>query len=83
MKFGGVDFSLPQTEYEAHRNAETCIHSLRETLDTRQRKLLLQIIDHKDSLCEQYGEDMFAQGFRTCARLMLACFTPCLGEAER
>ena len=82
MKFGGVDFSLSETQYEAHRSAETCIHSLRETLDARQRKLLLQIIDHKDSLCEQYGEDMFAQGFRTCAWLMLACFGSRPGETK-
>ena len=82
MNFGGIDFPLPQTEYKENTYAQTCIQSLRETLDDNQRRLLLQVIDSKDLICEQYGEDMFAHGFRTCARLMLSCFGCFPGKAD-
>lgn len=52
---------------------ESTVNALRQTLDQKQKRLLLQIIDEKDLLSEITAQSHYESGFRAATKLMIEC----------
>lgn len=62
------DNSLPPKEH-----IQSTVDALRQTLDQKQRKLLLRIIDEKDLYQEITAQNYYEDGFRAATQLMIEC----------
>ena len=62
-------FYIPPEFKTLSHEADECHRSLIQTLSRADRKLLLRIIDIKDSIAEQQTLDSFIRGFQLAAQM--------------